>query len=44
MAREGRGNRQLQGAAQAIQLQSGRTYVLLTYKTQEAFVSNWLGH
>lgn len=44
MAREGRGNRQLQGAVQAIQLQPGLTYVLLTYKTQEAFVSNWLGH
>lgn len=40
----GRGNLQRQGAVQAIQLYSGLTYVLLTYKTQEAFVSNWLGH
>lgn len=44
MEREGEGNRQLLGAVQAIQLQPGLTYVLLTYKTQEAFVSNWLGH
>lgn len=41
---EGTGNLQLQGAVQAIQLQPGLTYVLLTYKTQEAFVSLRLGH
>lgn len=44
MEREGKGNVRLQGAAQAIQLQPALTYVLLTYKAQEAFVSNWLGH
>lgn len=40
----GRGSLQLQGAVQAIQLQPGLTCALLTYKTQEAFVSNWLRH
>lgn len=44
MERGGKGNLRLQGAVQAIQLQPGLTYVLLTYETQEAFVSNWLGH
>lgn len=44
MEREGKGNLQLQGAVQAIQLQPGLTYVLRTYKTREAFVSNWPGH
>lgn len=44
MEQEGRGNLWLQGAAQAIQLQPRLTYALVTHKTQEAFVSNWLGH
>lgn len=44
MEQEGTGNLQLQGAVPAIQLYPGLTYVILTYKTQEAFVSNWLGY
>lgn len=44
MDQAGKGNLQLRGAVQAVQSLHGLTYVLLTCNTQEAFVSNWLGH